>query len=163
MKKNTLIRTEKAHSVKLSDGSNVAQRKSPAKASDLDIAVQTPSNIQKVVPTKTPKIQRITTPTVAVKTVRTKAQISRPVEAPMKSAKPQAAPVKVAKPKPKPKPKPRNSAPKNSVPTQAPATIEPLWEQDNPIKARIEQLKIRNAQLAEQLQRLPQTSTARGK
>lgn len=161
MKKNTLIRNEKAHAVKLSDGSNTAQRKSPAKASDPDIAVQTPSNLQKVVPTKTPKVQRITAPTVAVKTVRTKAQISRPVEAPTKTAKLQAAPVKV--PKTKPKPKPRNSAPKNSAPIQATARIEPLWEEDSPIKARIEQLKIRNAQLAEQLQRLPQTSTARGK
>lgn len=69
---------------------------------------------------------------------------------PAAKARPSAAPKLAPKPAPQPAPKP------------APPP-EPVWEQDNPIKKRIEQLKTRNAQLAEQLQRLQSSTTARGK
>lgn len=161
MKKSTLIRSDKPHAVNMPAGSNVAQRKGPPKASEPDTPSEAPPNIQKVVPTKTPKTERITPPTPAAKTVRAKAALSRPVEAPVKTTKPKTAAAKAAKPKPKP----RNTAPKRSAQpqAQAPAPIGPIWEQDNPIKTRIEQLRTRNAQLAEQLQRLQMTPTARGK
>lgn len=159
MKKSTLIRSDKPHAVNMPAGSNVAQRKAPPKASAPEQPAEAPPNIQKVVPSKTPKIQRITAPAPAAKTIRAKASLSRPEEAPAKPPKAKATPVKVAKAAAKA----RSTPPKKSVKAPAPAPTEPIWEQDNPIKARIEQLRTRNAQLAEQLQRLQNTSTARGK
>ena len=159
MKKSSLIRSDKAHAVNMPAGSNVAQRKAPPKASAPEQPAEVPPNIQKVVTAKAPKVQRITAPTPAAKTVRAKASLSRPEEAPVKTPKAKAAPAKAAKPTPKA----RSTAPKKSFKAPAPAPAEPIWEQDNPIKARIEQLRTRNAQLAEQLQRLQNTPTARGK
>ena len=159
MKKSTLIRSDKPHAVNMPAGSNVAQRKAPPKASAPEQPAEVPPNIQKVVPTKTPKVQRITTPAPAAKTIRAKASLSRPEEAPAKTPKAKATPAKVAKAAPKA----RSTPAKKSVKAPAPAPAEPIWEQDNPIKARIEQLRTRNAQLAEQLQRLQNTPTARGK
>ena len=159
MKKSTLIRSDKPHAVNMPAGSNVAQRKAPPKASAPEQAAEAPPNIQKVVPTKTPKVQRITTPAPAAKTTRAKASLSSPEEAPAKTPKAKATPAKMAKAAPKA----RSTPLKKGVQAPAPAPKEPIWEQDNPIKARIEQLRTRNAQLAEQLQRLQNTSTARGK
>jgi hypothetical protein len=159
VKKSTLIRSDKQHAVNMPAGSNVAQRKAPPKASAPDQPTEAPPNIQKVVPAKAPKVQRITPHTPVAKTVRAKATLGRPVEAPAKTPKPKAAPAKAAKPTPKA----RSTPPKKSAKAPAPAPTEPVWEQDNPIKARIEQLRTRNAQLAEQLQRLEKTPTARGK
>lgn len=172
MKKSNLIRSDKPHAVNMPAGSNVAQRKGPPKASEPDPATEAPPNIQKVVPTKTPKTERITPP--AAKTVRAKATLSRPIEPPVKTAKPKTATAKAAGTKTTPtkatpakaaKAKPRSTTPKRSAQAQpqAPAPTEPVWEQDNPIKTRIEKLRTRNAQLAEQLQRLQTTPTARGK
>jgi len=168
VKKSTLIRSDKPHAVNMPAGSNVAQRKGPPKASAPEQPSEPPPNIQKVAPTKAPKVQRSAVPSPVAKTVRAKATLTSQPEAPAKPTKPKAAP-KTAKPKAvpaktaKPKPKARSTSPKSSTPVQAPAPIEPVWEQDNPTKARIEQLRARNAQLAEQLQRLDKTHTARGK
>lgn len=161
MKKSTLIRSDKPHAVNMPAGSNVAQRKGPPKVSDPDQSTEAPPNIQKAATTKAPKVQRVTAPTPAAKTVRTKATLSRPADVPAKTTKPKAplkgTPTKAVKSTPKA----RSTAPKTSAKAAAPA--EPVWEQDNPVKARIEQLRTRNAQLAEQLQRLQKTPTARGK
>lgn len=159
VKKSTLIRSDKPHAVNMPAGSNVAQRKAPAKASAPDQPTEAPPNVQKVTPAKAPKVQPITVPAPAAKTVRAKATLTRQVEAPTKTPKPKAAPAKA----PKPTPKARSTPTKNSAKAPAPAPTEPIWEQDNPIKARIEQLRTRNAQLAEQLQRLEKTPTAQGK
>ena len=157
MKKSTLIRSDKPHAVKMTAGSNVAQRKGPAKAKEPDPPAPLQANIQKVAPTKAPKVQRTASPTSVAKTVRAKASLTRQIEAPAKTPKAKATPAKAAKPKA------RTTSPKSSAKVQAPAPTEPIWEQNNPIKARIEQLRARNAQLAEQLQRLEKTPTARGK
>ena len=157
MKKSTLIRSDKPHAVKMTAGSNVAQRKGPAKAKEPDQPAPLQANIQKVAPTKAPKVQRTASPTSVAKTVRAKASLTRQIEAPAKIPKAKATPAKAAKPKA------RTTSPKSSAKVQAPAPTEPIWEQNNPIKARIEQLRARNAQLAEQLQRLEKTPTARGK
>jgi hypothetical protein len=114
-------------------------------------------------PVKTPKIKRIDPPPAPAKTVRAKAAKSLPLESPSKPVKPQTASGKTARPKPKL----RTALPSGSAKAQAqqaaPTPTEPIWEQDNPVKTRIDQLRARNAQLAEQLQRLPQMPTARGK
>ena len=157
MKKSTLIRSDKPHAVNMPAGSNVAQRKGPPKASAPEQPSEPPPNIQKVAPTKAPKAQRTAVPSPVAKTVRAKASLTRQIEAPAKIPKAKATPAKAAKPKA------RTTSPKSSAKVQAPAPTEPIWEQNNPIKARIEQLRTRNAQLAEQLQRLQNTPTARGK
>lgn len=159
MKRSNLIRSDKPHAVNMPAGSNVAQRKGPSKVSEPDQPAEARPNIQKVLPTKAPKVQRITAPTPAAKTVRAKASLSRPVEAPAKTAKSKATPAKATKPTSKA----RSSSAKHSAKAQASAATQPIWDEGNPIKARIEQLRARNAQLAEQLQRLQQSPTARGK
>jgi hypothetical protein len=160
VKKSTLIRSDKPHAVNMPAGSNVAARQSTQKFKSSETSDDSPTNIQKVVPVKTPKSKRIEPPTPAVKTVRAKA-----LEAPTPLAKPKSKPPsgKTARSKPKL----RSASPSSSAKAQAldaaPTPIEPIWEQDNPVKTRIDQLRARNAQLAEQLQRLPQMPTARGK
>lgn len=169
MKKSTLIRSDKPHAVNMPAGSNVAQRKGPPKASAPEQPSEPPPNIQKVAPIKASKAQRTAAPGPAAKTVRAKSTLTNQSEAPAKPTKAKAAPAKTTKPKAvpaktaKPKPKARSTSPKTSTPVQAPAPTEPVWEQDNPTKVRIEQLRARNAQLSEQLQRLDKTNTARGK
>lgn len=159
MKQNTLIRSDKPHAVKMPAGSNVAQRKSPPKATVPDQPPQALPNIQKVTPSKATKVQRPTTPAPSGKTARSKVTLNRPVESAAPPPKPKTTAAKAVKSKAKE----RSANPKSSTIVHPPAPTEPLWERDNPIKARIEQLRILNAQLAEQLQRLQTTPTARGK
>jgi hypothetical protein len=163
MKPNTLIRSDKPHAVNMPAGSNVAARKSTQKFKPSETTNDSPTNIQKVMPVKTPKIKRIEPPTAPAKTVRAKATKSLPLQSPSTPVKPQTASGKTARPKPKL----RTALPSGSAKAQpqqaAPTPTEPVWEQDNPVKTRIDQLRARNAQLAEQLQRLPQMPTARGK
>jgi hypothetical protein len=165
VKKNTLIRSDRPHAVKMPAGSNVAARQSTQKFKSSETSDDSPTNIQKVVPVKTPKSKRIEPPTPAVKTVRAKALEVPSVEAPTPLAKSKSKPAagKTARSKPKL----RSASPSSSAKAQAlgaaPTPIETIWEQDNPVKTRIDQLRARNAQLAEQLQRLPQMPTARGK
>lgn len=158
MKKSTVIRSDKPHAVKMTEGSNVAQRKSSAKKTEKLTEEEAPVNIQKVAPVKTTKTKRLLTtetPDKPIKAARAKPQVKAPIAVPRpksSTAKTDANP-KISKPKRKPvvaKP-------------STPELVEiPLWEQDNPIKARIEQLKATNAQLSEQLQRLPSSRSARG-
>lgn len=146
MKKSTLIRSDKPHSVKMTEGSNVAQRKNPAKKPEPVVEAPVAENIHQLAPVKTSKPKRVVAPVVAAKPARAKAKVKTP-------------PTPVPTP-PKPK-KPRTQAVKVKTPAPAPVEI-PLWEQDNPIQARIEQLNALNAQLSEQLQRLPSSRPARG-
>jgi hypothetical protein len=162
VKKTTLIRSDKPHAVNMPAGSNVAARKTTQKFTEPATADETPTNVQKVVPVKVPKAKRITAPPPVAKTVRAKATKTVPPEAPPKIVKPKSTPAKAARSMPKLR---NTQAPskKAKAPEPDPTPIEAVWEQDNPIKNRIDQLRTRNAQLAEQLQRLPQTPTARGK
>jgi hypothetical protein len=136
MKPNTLIRSDKPHAVNMPTGSNVAARTSTPKFKPTEPTDDSPTNVQKVMPVKTPKIKPIEPQTASGKTARPKSKLRTAL--PSDSAKAQAQ-------------------------QAAPTPTEPVWEQDNPVKTRIDQLRARNAQLAEQLQRLPQMPTARGK
>lgn len=128
MNKNTLIRSDKQHTVKMAEGDNVAQRKSVKKSSPQSTQDDAPENLQKLPPVKTTKTHL--------------ASHAEPIAKPIRK---------------------RNNSTKLNAPSAAPSKpIGPLWESDNPIKSRIEQLKTRNAQLAEQLQRLPSARPARG-
>jgi hypothetical protein len=160
VKKSTLVRSDKPHAVKMAEGTNVAQRKSVKKASVPEAPKPTPDNIQKITPTKAPKTETLEVPAMLLKPTRAKAS-PRP-------AQPQSLPSRATRPKAAAKPKAPAKAAAKAQPAAAPlappaAPPEPVWEQDNPIKNRIEKLKTRNAQLAEQLQRLQSSPTARGK
>ena len=133
VKKSTLVRSDKPHAVKMAEGTNVAQRKNPKKTNDPDAPTEPALNIQKLPPAEVARPEPIALPAAAAKPLRAKA-----------------------------------TQPKTPAPARAPAKAqpetpaEPIWEQDNPIKRRIEDLKTRNAQLAEQIQRVQNSSTARG-
>jgi len=161
VKKSTLVRSDKPHAVKMAEGTNVAQRKSVKKASAPEAPKPAPDNIQKITPAKAPKTEPLEVPAAPLKPARAKARArpAQPQPKPSQATKPKAA----AKPKAPAKPaaKARPAAAPLAAPPAAPP--EAVWEQDNPIKNRIEKLKTRNAQLAEQLQRLQSSPTARGK
>ena len=163
MKPNTLIRSDKAHAVNMPAGSNVAARQNTQKFKSSEPTDDSPTNTQKVMPVKTPKIKRIEPPAAPVKTVRSKAAISPPPQAPGKPVKPKTASGKTTRPQPKLRTAQLSGSAKAQAQPAAPTPTEPVWEQDNPVKTRIDQLRARNAQLAEQLQRLPQMPIARGK
>jgi hypothetical protein len=133
MKKSTLVRSDKAHTVKMAEGTNVAQRKNPKKTNAPDDHSEPARNIQKLPPVEVTRAEPIALPAAADKPVRTKAT------------------------------KPKASAPPRAPDKAQPETpVEAIWQQDSPIKRRIEELKTRNAQLAEQIQRVQNSSTARG-
>jgi hypothetical protein len=148
MKKNTVLRNESPHAVKMQAGSNVAERKTrkaetvkesenkakvdePAKKSPLAKVVTAPA---KAAPSAPPKPR-------AKARLKTSVQKDRP-EAPLAPMPPQTPP----------------AAPPPPVLDEA-----ALWEQDNPVRKRVAQLRARNALLGEQLQRLKPPFQARGK
>ena len=171
MKPVPIIRSDKPHTVKVTTGSHVASRttiqnfKSPEPTEDIS------SSPRKKAQVKTPKAKPTASPAAAAKTVRAKSARDKtpkspPLEAPSKRAKNQAKPAPVKKARPQPKPSTAALLPTSAqapIPNVAPTPSEPVWEQNSLVKTRIDQLKARNALLAEQLQRLPQTPTARGK
>lgn len=145
MKKNTLIRSEKPHAVKVEEGSSVAQRKSAKKSSPLP-SQDVPNNFQKVPANSSKKSEH-------VRIEPTLTPPSGKAKPPSKRSAPSAA---------KPLKKSPEKAPAPSKAQRAP-DAQPVWENDNPIKHRIEALKTRNAELAEQLQRLQPMPPIRGK
>jgi hypothetical protein len=133
VKKSTLVRSDKPHAVKMAEGTNVAQRKNPKKTNDPDAPTEPALNIQKLPPAEVARPEPIALLAAAAKPLRAKAT------------------------------QPKAPAPARAHAKAQPETpAEPIWEQDNPIKRRIEDLKTRNAQLAEQIQRVQNSSTARG-
>ncbi len=117
----------------MAEGTNVAQRKNPKKTNDSDVSTEPAPNFQKLPPVDAARPEPIAFPAAAAKPVRAKAT------------------------------QPKAPAPQRATAKAQPETpAEPIWEKDNPIKRRIEDLKTRNAQLAEQIQRVQNSSTARG-
>ena len=146
MKKNTLIRNDSPHAVKMNEGSNVAERR-----------------VKKVAAVKEdepkPSVSLLVKPTPEITPV--------PVKAPKRSAVKPRPSVRLKTPPPAPPapaPLPIQAVKPLAVITAAPMLDEAdLWEQDNPVKSRLAQLRTRNALLDEQLQRLKTPFHARGK
>lgn len=162
MKKSTLVRNDKPHAVKMAEGANVAQRKNTKKTSAPEAPAPTPINLQKIAPVKTPQTTPLAPPPAPIKPVRAKARLrAEPAPPPVS---PVAKPKAPAKASVKPRAKAAPATPPATPPAAPPAAPpEPVWVQDNPIKSRIDKLKVRNAQLTEQIERLQNASTARGK
>lgn len=189
MKKNTVIRSDSPHTVKMQAGSNVAQRKPAAKDKLHDAQAHAPTaNIQHL-PAEPPlTTQAPASPSVS-KPKRTKAQVGKlseavarrpPVKAVSKTTNKTQAPsiaktgrtssvktaVKAANkttPKTAGKPNSKAMAPKPASTQKTEAPAASIWEEGNPIQQRLALLRIRNAELEEQIQRLNQTMPARGK
>ncbi len=165
MKKQTLIRSDKPHAVQVTEGSNVAQRKSTSKKTASPDTPEPLMNTQLAPAVKAAKPRKAKAPK-ALEATEPLTQTKAP-QAPLadKPTKPQA------KRKAKPALKTATRKPRKTSPDKTPAPMEaalpvapvlPVWEQDSPVKARIEELQALNAQLSEQLQRLPTTRTLRG-
>lgn len=163
MKKPALIRSDKPHAVHVSEGSSVAQRQSTGKKTATPKTPEPLENIQLAPAVKAGKTRKALAPKVL--------EVTEPLPPPEPAKAPQVAHPTKAKRKAKPalkkavRPPPKKSPENTSEPAQAvlpelPAL--PVWEKDNPIKARIEELQALNAQLSEQLQRLTHNRPARG-
>jgi hypothetical protein len=147
MKKNTVLRNESRHAVKMEAGSNVAERKSRKPASANEPVVNVPVNVQAIAPL-----------------------VATPAPAPAKTApRPAAKPRAKARLNPSHEvasPPVREALPTPKTPAAPPPPVldeAALWEKDSPVKNRLAQLRTRNALLGEQLQRLKSPSPARGK
>lgn len=148
MKKNTVLRNESPHAVKMQAGSNVAEHKSRKVAGVKEPAAKTKVDS----PTVSPPV--VEAPPAAAKT------------APRTPAKPRAkarlkSPAQTSAPAARQSSRPPEDPP--AVPSPPVLDEAALWEQDSPVKTRLAQLKTRNALLSEQLQRLKSPLPARGK
>jgi hypothetical protein len=133
------------HAVKMNEGSKVAERKVKKIPAVKDEAPQ-------------PNVNRIVKPAPVIK--------QAPAKAPKRTAAKPAPGIRLKTPPPAPATAPVLP----SLPVIPPAAITAppildeasLWEQDNPVKSRLAQLRTRNALLDEQLQRLKSPFHARG-
>lgn len=165
MKKPTLIRSDKPHAVQVTEGSNVVQRKSTTqKTATSDspeplMTTQLAPVAKAVKPRKakaskgletTEPFTRTKAPQAPLDTQPTKTQAKRKAKPDLKTAGRKSRKTS------------RNKTPEPMEAALPVAPVLPVWEQDNPVKARIEELQALNAQLSEQLQRLPTTRTLRG-
>lgn len=150
MKKNTLIRNDAPHAVKMPEGSNVAARK--VKKAAAEPAPQEPPlkmPVRKSLSKKTTETEPVLIPeSIAVKP-KPKARLKAQTQT---KATPAVKGLTTSGP-----------LPVMSAPEPAPLDEAALWEKDNPVKSRLAQLKARNAILEEQLQRLQPPFQARGK
>jgi hypothetical protein len=198
MKKNTLIRNDSPHAVKMNEGSNVAERRVKKVAAvkedepkpSVSLLVKPTPEITPV-PVKAPKRSAVKPrPSVRLKTAPPAPPVPAPL--PIQAVKPRPSvrlktappappapaplPIQAVKPRPSVRLKTAPPAPPAPAPlpiqavkplaaiTAAPILDEAaLWEQDNPVKSRLAQLRTRNALLDEQLQRLKTPFHAQGK
>lgn len=140
MPPNTLFRRDTKQAVNMSTGSNAAEPQTKQTLSEPVAQPVAPSNIQKLPHPQHNPAKRKAANTLLAKSLRVKAILAQPGKAAGQ------LPTQVPAPAPAPAPTP--------VPSLA------IWGHDSAVKKRIEQLKIRNAQLAEQLQRLPSSAKA---
>ena len=163
MKKSALIRSDKPPAVQVSEGSSVAQSKSTAKKTATPAAAEPPENIQRAPSATASKTRKALPPTAL--------EVAAAPPPPEPAKAPQTAGQTKTNRKAKPAPKKAVRKPKKTGPENTPVQMEavlpvlpalPVWEKDNPVKARIEELQALNAQLTEQLQRLTNNRPARG-
>lgn len=148
MKKNTVLRNESPHAVKMQAGSNVAEHKSRKVAGVKEPAAKTKADS----PTVSPPV--VEAPPAAAKTA-SRAPAKPRAKARLKS------PAQTSAPAARQSSRPPEDPP--AVPSPPVLDEAALWEQDSPVKTRLAQLKTRNALLSEQLQRLKSPLPARGK
>ena len=162
MSTSKVLKSRTPHQVKMPEGAKNAQRKT-TKAPVEKSQVELPS---------TRKVKVQAAPVKASKSVKATPinQVTKalPRPKPVKAAEPVAVAVPAsiakktrakAKSQAQEKPAVVDSSPKPTAPAPAPVTRatvpeHELWEADSPVMRRISQLRTRNAQLSEQVQRL---------
>ena len=146
MATKTLIRSKKPHEVKLVDGTQLAQSQQPLSGEEAPV----PALIRKAGPsasTKAPARKKAAPPATPGVRAAKKAVAKAPSPAVAKKTKP------AAKPAVKKAPSPR-------LPARVPA--DGLWESDSAVQQRLQALMERNAQLAEQLQKIQSNALPKG-
>jgi len=148
MSKNQVLRSDQPHQVQMPEGSKTASRKRTGKTSE-------------------PAIEERPEPARRLKTPPT------PTAPAVAAPKPVPAPAPAARTKAKLGTRARTPERKASAPAAAPAPARPvlaetpadnlLWETPSPVMERLQQLRNRNAQIAEQIQRLTLTLPSRGR
>ena len=147
MSKNQVLRPEKSHTVQMPEGSKTASRARTRKLTEPPIEERAEPERR----VKAPPVTRPAAPAPAVAAALPPAARSKAVLANRSKTtprKPIAPPAPAPAPPVLPPPPPPESA---------------LWEARSPVMARLEQLRARNAQIAEQIQRLTLTLPPRGK
>ena len=152
MATKTLIRSKKPHEVKLVDGTQLAQSQQALASEELPVpALIRKSGASANASAKAPVRKKAISPAAAGVRPAKKAAAQSPSPVAAKKAKPAAKPV--AKPAVKKAPSPR-------LPARVPA--DGLWETDSAVQQRLQALMERNAQLAEQLQRIQSNALPKG-
>lgn len=148
MSKNQVLRSDQPHQVQMPDGSKTASRKRTTKTSEPAIE-ERPEPARRLKAPPAPAAPAVAAPKPApapTPAVRSKAKLGTRARAPeRKSSPPAAAPAAV-----------------RPVLTETPAE-NLLWETPSPVMERLQKLRNRNAQIAEQIQRLTLTLPSRGR
>ena len=150
MSTSKVLKSSKPHQVQMREGSKDAQRK-PVKAKTESAPVpKTAERRIKLEPAKPVKASK------PVKVAKAVVPPPAPVVVPASIAKKTRPKAKL---KTQETPKPADSSPKPTVTAppaalRAPVPEQELWENDSAVMRRISQLRARNTQLSEQVQRL---------
>lgn len=150
MATKTLIRSKKPHEVKLVDGTQLAQSQQALASEELPVPAlirKSGASASANASAKAPVRKKAISPAAAGVRPAKKAAAQSPSPVAAKKAKP------AAKPAIKKAPSPR-------LPARVPA--DGLWETDSAVQQRLQALMERNAQLAEQLQRIQSNALPKG-
>lgn len=154
MATKTLIRSKKPHEVKLVDGTQLAQSQQALASEELPVPAlirKSGASASANASAKAPVRKKAISPAAAGVRPAKKAAAQSPSPVAAKKAKPAAKPA--IKPAIKKAPSPR-------LPARVPA--DGLWETDSAVQQRLQALMERNAQLAEQLQRIQSNALPKG-
>lgn len=162
MAKNTLIRNDKPHEVKLDGKSKVAQSRK-ADTAVVSLPPKDTATDAQVPETPIPKRLR---PSKAPAKAAAKKEAPRAAKATGSAAARTASLKKGASDKPAAAARQRSATPKPAAPAtpRLPARVpaDGLWEADSSVMQRLNALVERNARLSEQIQRLQQGAPLKG-
>lgn len=173
MSKNQVLRSEQSHKVQMPEGSKTASRARTRKTTEPAIEDRPPAERMVKVPpsARAPAAAPAEAPR-PTPAARAKAPVAAPTAPATRSKaalgnRSKSTPRKTATPAPPPAPAARSAlappvAPQRPTPVPPPPPESALWEAQSPVMARLEQLRTRNAQIAEQIQRLTLTLPPRG-
>lgn len=148
MSKKNIVRSSASHEVSLQEGSRDARSRSRAKPKQEAAPAEPVAPVKRLVRaprTAAVAAEKPAAPPAAPRKPRTKARLGDQVSAPAVDVSLISAPAA-----------PVRAAPREPLPEHE------LWATDSPVLHQLEQLRARNAQLSEQIQRLLQPGTRPG-
>lgn len=166
MAKNTLIRNDKPHEVKLDSKGKIAQSPKVDAAAVSLPAQPAPTDAPAAEMPIPKRLRPSKAPAKAPAKAAAKKEAPRAAKATGSSPGRKAAPKKGAADKPSAAARQRNTAPQAAAPAtpRLPARVpaDGLWEADSSVMQRLNALVERNARLSEQIQRLQQGAPLKG-